>query len=277
LNYAKSDADAATNFPKPNLLPAMIAVQKKFFERFEGINRDWVCRIQSRVKLASDFVCKLTAAQSIPDAPSACQKCASRQLTKDSRRFLADSCSASARMKVGDFMTKRVVSVRPDALAREAARLMLEGNISGLPVTDSSGHVVGIVTEHDLLRRHTDGPGSRPPRWIQLVIEHADIANDAARLNDEKVEEVMTHNPLTVTEDTAIEEACRLIEEHGIRRLPVVGDGRLVGVVARADLLRALVTAVSRISRADERAARAEALLASLQIETIMRRSRSQC
>jgi CBS domain-containing protein len=177
-------------------------------------------------------------------------------------------------MKVGDFMTTRVVTVHPDTLVREAARLMLEGNISGLPVTDAGGHVVGIVTEHDLLRRRTNGPGSRPPHWLQLMVEQANIANHAARFHEATVQEVMTRDPLTVTEDTAIERACRLIEEHGIKRLPVVRDGLLVGVVARADLVRALGMAVSRISQADERAARAEALMASLQMESIIERSR---
>jgi CBS domain-containing protein len=85
----------------------------------------------------------------------------------------------------------------------------------------------------------------------------------------------MTRDPLTVAEDTPIEEARRSIEERGIKRLPVVRDRRLVGVVARADLMRALGIAVSRISRADERAARAEALMAGLQMESVIHRSRS--
>ena len=175
-------------------------------------------------------------------------------------------------MKVKDFMTTQVVSVRPDTLVREAARLMLEKKISGLPVTDTSGHVVGIVTEHDLLRRPTNGPGSRATHWLQLMTEQADI--NTAHFREAKVEEVMTRDPLTVTEDTAIEQACHLIEERGIKRLPVVRDGLLVGLVARADLIRALGIAVDRISQADERAARAEARVSSLELESIMHRSR---
>ncbi len=86
----------------------------------------------------------------------------------------------------------------------------------------------------------------------------------------------MTRDPLTVAEDTPIEEARRSIEERGIKRLPVVRDRRLVGVVARADLVRALGIAAGRISRSDERAARAEALMTNLQMESIMYRSRSR-
>jgi CBS domain-containing protein len=178
------------------------------------------------------------------------------------------------RMEVGDFMTTQVVRIQPESPVRDAARLMLERKISGLPVVDASNHVVGIVTEHDLLRRRAAAPGSKPPHWLQLMIEPTQIRNESVRFQEAKVEEVMTRDPLTITKDTSIEDACRLIATRGIKRLPVVRDGRLIGIVARADLLRALGIAVRRISRSDERAARAEALTASLQMESIMHRSR---
>jgi CBS domain-containing protein len=178
------------------------------------------------------------------------------------------------RMEVGDFMTTEVVTIHPDSRVRDAARLMLERKISGLPVVDTSNHLVGIVTEHDLLRRRPDGPGSKPPHWLQLMIEPAKITNESVRFQEAKVEEVMTRDPLTITKDTPIELACRLITKRGVKRLPVVRDGQLVGIVARADLVRALGIAVGRISRSDERAARAEALTASLQMESIMHRAR---
>jgi CBS domain-containing protein len=180
------------------------------------------------------------------------------------------------RMEVGDFMTTEVVTIRSDSPVRDAARLMLERKISGLPVVDASNHVVGIVTEHDLLRRRTDGPGSKPPHWLRLMTEPGKITDESFRFEGAKVEEVMTRDPLTITEDTPIEEACRLIKENGIKRLPVVRDKRLVGILARADLVRALGIAVGRISRSDERAERAEALMASLQMDSIMRRARSR-
>jgi len=178
------------------------------------------------------------------------------------------------RMKVGDFMTIQVVTIPPDFPVSDAARLMLERKISGLPVVDATDHVVGIVTEHDLLRRQADRPGSKPPHWLQLMTEPARITNEFVRFQEAKVEEVMTRHPLTIMEDTPIEVACRLIEKRGIKRLPVVRDGRLVGIVARADLVRALGIAVEKISYSNERAARAEALTASLQRESIIHRSR---
>jgi CBS domain-containing protein len=183
-----------------------------------------------------------------------------------------DVCERTG-MEVGDFMTTEVVTIRPDSPVRDAAGLMLEHKISGLPVVDASSHVVGIVTEHDLLRRANE-PGSKPPHWLQLMIEPTQITRESARFREAKVEEVMTRDPLTITKNSPIEQACSLIAKRGIKRLPVVRDGRLVGIVARADLVRALGIAVGRICRSDERAARAEALTASLRIESIMNRSR---
>jgi CBS domain-containing protein len=184
------------------------------------------------------------------------------------------SMSWNTHMRVGDFMTARVVTVQPDSPVAEAAQLMLDKNVSGLPVIDAAGNIVGIVTEHDLLRRLANGPRSTPPHWLQFMIKRQEMANESARFHEAKVAEVMTCNPLTITEGAPIEDACRLIEKHGFKRLPVVRDGRLVGIVARADLVRALGLAVPQISHAHERAERAEATMAELQRESILHRTR---
>jgi CBS domain-containing protein len=185
-----------------------------------------------------------------------------------------ESMSWNVEMRIGDFMTARVVTVPPESPIAEAAQLMLDNNVSGLPVTDAAGNIVGIVTEHDLLRPHADGSPSYPPHWLQFMIKRQEMADESARFHEAKVAEVMTRNPLTVTEDTPIEEACRLIGKHGFKRLPVVRDGRLVGIVARADLVRALDIAARQISHAHDRAARAEARMAELQREAILHRTR---
>jgi CBS domain-containing protein len=125
-------------------------------------------------------------------------------------------------------MTARVVTVHPESPIAEAAQLMLDSNVSGLPVIDTAGNIVGIVTEHDLLR-HANGSRCHPPHWLQFMINQLEVADESARFHEAKVAEVMTRNPLTVTVDTPIEEACGLIEKHGFKRLPVVRDGRLVG------------------------------------------------
>ena len=123
---------------------------------------------------------------------------------------------------------------------------MLAHNISGLPVVDGNGGVVGIVTERDFLRRREERSGHLP-RWLELL-GSAQLAERCADCQSRTVADVMTPDPLTVSEDTSLEQVARLIEERDIKRLPVVRDGRLVGVVARADLVRALVSAIRRAS-----------------------------
>lgn len=139
---------------------------------------------------------------------------------------------------VRDFMSHRVIAISPDASLVEAAKLMLEHKISGLPVVDAARHVVGIVSEHDLLRRRERG--KREPHWMELMIESAELADESTRFHVRKVHDVMTPNPLTVAPTSSLADVCRVIEEHGIKRLPVIENGELVGIIARADLVRAL-------------------------------------
>ncbi len=172
-------------------------------------------------------------------------------------------------------MSTRVVTVHPDSPIMDAAQLMLKHHFSGLPVVDDNGRVVGIVTEHDLLRR-TDRPGSQQPHWLQLMIERAAVAKESVRFDEAKVKEVMTSDPLVVMEDTPIEDVCRVVDQRGIKRLPVVRDGRLVGIVSRADLVRALATAIHQLTQASEHFAAAGSLLVELQRQSMVNRARSR-
>jgi CBS domain-containing protein len=142
-------------------------------------------------------------------------------------------------MNVSNYMSRRVVSVTPDTPVILAAKLMLDHKISGLPVVDRAGRLVGIVSEHDLLRQR-DGNHQQRPHWLQLMTESAGLNGERTEFRERKVSEVMTPDPVTVSADSSLEEACRLIEERGIKRLPVVMNGKLVGIIARADLVRAL-------------------------------------
>ena len=121
---------------------------------------------------------------------------------------------------------------------------MLQHKISGLPVVDAADQVVGIVSEQDLLR--DDGKGIDGSPWLQLMIEPKGLTEQPGRLRDRKVSEVMTRNPVTVSPTSSLAEACREIEDHGFKRLPVVRDGKLVGIIARADLVRALARSIER-------------------------------
>jgi CBS domain-containing protein len=156
-------------------------------------------------------------------------------------------------MMVGEFMTRRVITIAPDSSIIEAAKLMLEHKVSGLPVIDAAHHVVGIVSEHDLLRRRESDKGKQQSHWLQLMIEGAGLTDESARFHEQSVNEVMTANPITVAPTSSLGEACRLIEERGMKRLPVVQNGKLVGIIARADLVRAFAQAVARATGTTKR------------------------
>ncbi len=147
-------------------------------------------------------------------------------------------------MRARDVMTRGVVTIRPNASILEAARLMLEHGISGLPVLDEASTLVGIVTERDLLRR--DGPEAERPEWLEIFAGPDQLARHCAESSRRTVAQVMTPNPVTITENASLEKAVRLMEQHKIKRLPVMDDSRLVGIIARPDLVRAFARGMIR-------------------------------
>ena len=147
-------------------------------------------------------------------------------------------------MRIEDFMTRRVVTVTPDTSILAAAKLMLENHISGLPVVDTSAHVVGIISESDLLR--DDGKGVDGSPWLQMMVGPDALSGEPAQLGARKVGDVMTRGPVTIAPNASIAQACRLMEQHGIKRLPVVENDTLVGLIARADLVRAFAQSTEK-------------------------------
>lgn len=145
-------------------------------------------------------------------------------------------------MKAGEIMTRQVVSVNPQDSVLHAVRLMLQRKISGLPVIDDAGELVGLVTEGDFLRRVETGTQRQRPRWLEFLLGPGKIANEYVKASGGKVGEIMTADPITITEDTPLEEAVRLMEKHRIKRLPVLRGGKVVGIVSRANLLHALAS-----------------------------------
>jgi CBS domain-containing protein len=143
-------------------------------------------------------------------------------------------------MRAADVMSTGVVAVNPDASILEAVRLMLQHKISGLPVVDAAGHLVGVISEGDFLRRAETGTERRRPRWLEFIAGPGRLAEEYARSHGRKVEEVMTRDPVTVTESTPLEEIVRLMERRRVKRLPVMRDGQLVGIISRANLVHAL-------------------------------------
>ena len=145
-------------------------------------------------------------------------------------------------MKAVDVMTRQVITISPNASILEAARLMLQNRISGLPVVDQEGHLVGIVTEGDFLRRSEAGTERKRPRWLEFFVGPGRLADEYVHSHGRKVSEVMTPDPVTITEDTPVEVAVRLMEQRRIKRVPVVRGNNVVGIVSRANLLHALAS-----------------------------------
>ena len=145
-------------------------------------------------------------------------------------------------MRVRDIMSTRVVSVAPDAGVLEAIRLMLQKHISGLPVIDASGALVGVVTEGDFLRRTETGTERKRPRWLEFLLGPRRLADEYVHTHARKVEEVMTREPVTITENASLDDAVRLMERRRIKRLPVVRGAQVIGIISRANLLHALAS-----------------------------------
>jgi CBS domain-containing protein len=143
-------------------------------------------------------------------------------------------------MKASDVMTRNVATVARDAPSADAIRLMLDHRISGLPVVDGSCKIAGMLTEGDLLRRAETGTQRQRPRWLELLLGPGRLADEYVQTHGRKVCEIMTEDVVSVAEDTPLAEIVRLMERHRIKRLPVVHGDTLVGIVSRADLVRAL-------------------------------------
>jgi CBS domain-containing protein len=144
-------------------------------------------------------------------------------------------------MKVSDVMTRRVISASPQSSVVEAAKLMLKHHISGLPVIDDSRKLVGIITEGDLLHRPETGTELKRSRWLDAIFGPDEGAARYVRSHGVKVHEVMTPDPVTTTPNTSLENLVRSMESHNVKRLPVISRGKVVGIVSRANLVRALV------------------------------------
>ncbi|MCG6659361.1 CBS domain-containing protein [Halomonas campisalis] len=139
-------------------------------------------------------------------------------------------------MRAADVMTPNVITVSPEADVQEIARLLLDNNISALPVVDDDQKVLGIVSEGDLMRRVENGTQRRKSWWLQLF--EGSNPSEYVKTHARKAREIMTPDPVTVGEDQSLREIAKLLEKRHIKRVPVVRDGRLVGIVSRANLLR---------------------------------------
>jgi CBS domain-containing protein len=143
-------------------------------------------------------------------------------------------------MRAHQIMTRQVITVATDTAVVEAANTMLDKHISGLPVVDEAGKLVGIVSQGDFIRRAEIGTQRRRGRWLKFLAGPGRAASDFVRERGRKVGEIMTPDPCTVTEDATLEDIVGLMERNNVKRLPVLRGDKLVGIVTRTNLLQAV-------------------------------------
>jgi CBS domain-containing protein len=165
-------------------------------------------------------------------------------------------------MKAKDVMTPQVISVQPDDTVGDVAERLMKHGISAVPVVDGD-KMVGIVSEGDLIRRTEIGTAERRRSWwLRIFTGTETLATEYVKSHARRVRDVMTKDVISVSEETSLSEIAALLEKNHIKRVPVLRDGRLVGIVSRANLIRRLATSASNIppTAADDREIRAKIL-----------------
>jgi CBS domain-containing protein len=144
-------------------------------------------------------------------------------------------------------MTQPVITVTPETTIIKAANTMLQRHISGLPVVDAAGKLVGIISEGDFIRRSEIGTQRKRGRFLKFILGSGKEATDFVHEHGRKIAEIMTPEPLTIDEDTDLEEIVGLMEKNNVKRLPVMRGGKLVGIVSRSNLLQAVASLARQI------------------------------
>jgi CBS domain-containing protein len=145
-------------------------------------------------------------------------------------------------MKAADVMAADVIAVKPGSRVQDVAELLLTNRISAVPVIDDAGKLVGMVSEGDLLRRHEAGTAHERAWWLKLLMGREHLAAEYLKENSRKVADIMTRDVITAEPDTLVADVATLLERHRIKRVPIVRDGKVVGIVSRANLIQALAT-----------------------------------
>jgi CBS domain-containing protein len=145
-------------------------------------------------------------------------------------------------MKARDIMVQHVITAAPDLDVTAVANTLVKNGISALPVVDIAGKLIGIVSEGDLVRRTETGTERRRSWWLEILTDSRTEAAEFVKSHARKAKDVMTRNVVTATPETPIEEIANLLEKHGIKRVPIVENGQLVGIVSRANLVQALAS-----------------------------------
>jgi CBS domain-containing protein len=143
-------------------------------------------------------------------------------------------------MRASDIMTTKVITVGPDAPVSDVARVLVDNRISAVPVVESDGHLIGIVSEGDLIRRLGDESEARKSWWLEILASPETRAEAYVKSHGRTARDVMSTDVVAVGEQASLGEIAHLLEEKHVKRVPVLRDDRVVGIVSRADLLRAM-------------------------------------
>jgi CBS domain-containing protein len=145
-------------------------------------------------------------------------------------------------MRAHQIMTRPVITVTPETKIVDAANTMLQKHVSGLPVVDAAGKLVGVVSEGDFIRRSEIGTQRKRGRFLKFILGPGKAAIDFVHEHGSRISEIMTSEPLTITEDTPLPEIVELMEKNNIKRLPVMRGDKIVGIVSRSNLLQAVAS-----------------------------------
>jgi len=147
-------------------------------------------------------------------------------------------------VKAADLMVRDVVTIGPNESVARAARLMTENDVSALPVVDTDGRLVGIISEADLLRREEIDTATQRPWWVETMTPAATLAAEFAKSHGKRVADLMSENVISMGEDASLNEIAAILERNRIKRVPIVRGNELVGIVSRANLIQALASVV---------------------------------
>jgi CBS domain-containing protein len=140
-------------------------------------------------------------------------------------------------------MIRDVITIGPEDDVARAVKMLADYDISALPVVDPNRHILGILSEADLLNREEIGTEKQRPRWLEAVTPSHVLATDYSKSHGRKVCELMSEAVITAKADTPLSEIAALLERKRIKRVPIVEDGKLIGIVSRANLIQALASA----------------------------------
>jgi CBS domain-containing protein len=158
-------------------------------------------------------------------------------------------------MKARDVMVSHVITVGPELDVKAVANTLVANGISAVPVVAIDGSIVGIVSEGDLMRRAVSGAERKRSWWLETFSSAEQLMAEFVKEHGRKAQDVMTRQVISVDPDTSLQEIANVLEKHGIKRVPVIENGRLVGIVSRANLVQALASrglAFVDVAEADE-------------------------